>query len=581
MVRYTPTGMLDTGFGSGGRADLPDLVYLSVAEHDGAYYALTYRTEPDTPAPIVIKVTASGAIDTSFGTDGQATGVPSACGHQPRDIAFAAGFVYLAASVPDVFPSACGAPYPVEINRFTSAGDLDPEYGESGRLLVDELDGLTIQQGGLTGVGLDGRLLLTVQTLPEGGRPAVTGVVGLRGTREVAGTFVPVRPRRVLDTRVGVGAEAGAVTAKGTLDLSLAGDRRSGVPEAGAGAVVLNLTVADPTADGFVAVYPTGSPPPLSGNLPVHAGRTIANLVTVPLGAGGAVSVRNDSAGPAQLVVEVVGYYVDGTAIEPGSFSPLGPARLLDTRDGTGAAAGPVPAAGVLDLAVAGRGGVPPEGAAAVVLSVTVTEPVANGSITVYPTGSTAPLTSSLSFTAGQSISGLVTSRLGAGGAVSVRNGSASAEHLVADIVGYYVAGTPAASGAFVALDPARVLDTHPVPAFGRFDLGLVGVGGVPTADVGAVMMSVTVTGSASSGFISVNPRGGPPARVANLSFTTGQTVANVVIVPVSVRGEVSFSNASAGDANLVVDVVGYFLASPDNGLAASGDQQNLPGRAA
>jgi len=62
------------------------------------------------------------------------------------------------------------------------------------------------------------------------------------------------------------------------------------------------------------------------------------------------------------------------------SVLSLSPSRILDTRVGNGAPVGKVAAGGVLDLEVAGRGGVPESGAVAVVLNVTVTEPGAAGS---------------------------------------------------------------------------------------------------------------------------------------------------------------------------------------------------------
>src|SRR5262249_46297693 len=70
-------------------------------------------------------------------------------------------------------------------------------------------------------------------------------------------------------------------------------------------------------------------------------------------------------------------------ATPAGGFVPLAPARVLDTRNGTGAPTGAVAAGGVVDLAITGHGGVPGSGVSAVVLNVTVTEPRADGYVTV------------------------------------------------------------------------------------------------------------------------------------------------------------------------------------------------------
>jgi len=89
---------------------------------------------------------------------------------------------------------------------------------------------------------------------------------------------------------------------------------------------VLNLTATDAAGAGFVTIWPAGSPRPLASALNVNApGATVSNQVTVPLGAGGIVSIYTQAG--TQLVADVAGYYVAG-----GGFKALMPARMLDTR---------------------------------------------------------------------------------------------------------------------------------------------------------------------------------------------------------------------------------------------------------
>ncbi|MET8311355.1 hypothetical protein ABZV00_31805, partial [Micromonospora sp. NPDC005173] len=145
----------------------------------------------------------------------------------------------------------------------------------------------------------------------------------------------------------------------------------------------------------------------------------------------------------------------------PGAFVPLSPSRLLDTRDGTGGPKAAVAAHGTVSLTVAGHGGVPATGVGAVVLNVTVTGPTTAGFVTVYPTGSTRPTASNLNFTAKQTIPNLVVAKVGTGGAINLYNGSSGTVHLVADVAGYYLGGTPSTPGAFVPLSPSRLLDTR------------------------------------------------------------------------------------------------------------------------
>jgi hypothetical protein len=101
-----------------------------------------------------------------------------------------------------------------------------------------------------------------------------------------ASAYVPVTPYRILDTRFGLGFPLRRVNAGEAFTLQL-----TDVP-AGSSAVVLNLTVTAPTASGFVTVYPTGVALPNASSINVDAaGQTIANLVTVPIGANGTVDI--------------------------------------------------------------------------------------------------------------------------------------------------------------------------------------------------------------------------------------------------------------------------------------------------
>lgn len=381
-----------------------------------------------------------------------------------------------------------------------------------------------------------------------------------------AGAFVTLAPSRVLDTRISLGAP-GPVPAGGTVDVTIAG--KGGVPLTGAAAVVLNVTVTDTTAPGYITVYPSGTPRPVASNLNFVAGTTIPNLVTVMIGTDGKVLMANGSVGSVQLVADVAGYYAAGTPTIPGAYVALAPSRLLDTRSGNGAPAGPVaPIVGEVSLQVTGRGGVPVSGVSAVVINATVTDTSAPGYITVYPSGTSKPLASNLNFTAGQTIANLVTVQVGADGKIVLANGSGRSVDLVADVAGYYLDGVATQPGTFVSLAPNRILDTRigngapgPVVANGTVTLGVDGRGGVPTTLVGAVVLNVTVTNPTSSGFITVYPSGTAMPLASNLNYVAGQTVPNLVIVTVGSNGAVSFTNASGGTVDLVADVAGYFNA--------------------
>jgi len=123
-----------------------------------------------------------------------------------------------------------------------------------------------------------------------------------------AGTFgSSAAPARVLDTRSGIGAPKLAVAGGGTVVLQVTG--RGGIPASGVSAVVLNVTVAAPTALGFVTAFGDGKTRPWVSNVNFVKAQTVPNLVIAPVGANGRVALYNGSAGSIQLIADVSGYY--------------------------------------------------------------------------------------------------------------------------------------------------------------------------------------------------------------------------------------------------------------------------------
>jgi hypothetical protein len=452
-------------------------------------------------------------------------------------------------------------------HRFTSAGTVDSAFGTDGVMAVDEIGGaLTYYPFGL-GLQPSGELLVGLGVAVPGPVWALPAAVRMNDDMvhvdRVPGAFASLAPARILDTRTGNGAPVAKVPANGVLDLQVVG--RGGVPAAAASAVVLNVTVTEPGAAGFVTVFPTGTTAPLASNLNFVGGQTIANLVTVKLGTDGKVSFKNGSPQPVHLVADIAGFYAGGEVTEPGAFASLVPDRLLDTRVGTGVAApGPVASQASVPLQVNGRGGVPSDGVAAIVLNVTVTGPTGAGFVTAYPNGTVAPLASNLNFVAGQTIPNMVTVKVGSDGKVLLRNGSGGSLDLVADVAGYYLAGEATQPGTFVPLDPARLFDTRDrvyapwgVGSFESVYSAVAGEGGVPTTGVAAAVLNVTAVNALSSGYLTVYPAAVFPPLASNVNFGNWQTIPNQVIVKVA--DGVAFLNGSPSGVHIVADVAGYF----------------------
>ena len=349
-------------------------------------------------------------------------------------------------------------------------------------------------------------------------------------------------PARILNTRSGVGVRAGRVVNQ-SVELQVTG--AGGVPSSGVSSVSMNVTVTDTSAGdagGYVTVYPCGALPDAS-NLNFIAGQTIPNAVITPVSASGKVCFY--VYGGAHLIADVNGWSAPGSG-----FTPVNPARILNTRGGSRVVNSST------ELQVTGVGAIPSSGVGAVSLNVTVTTTTAGdagGYVTVYPCG-TLPDASNLNFIAGQTIPNAVITPVSASGKVCfyVYGGA----HLIADINGWYATGN-----GFVGVTPARVLNTRGANRVvgTTKELQVTGVGVIPASGVGAVSLNVTVTDTTADdfgGYVTVYPCGTRP-EASNLNFISGQTIPNAVITPVSASGKVCFY--VFGGAHLIADINGYY----------------------
>jgi hypothetical protein len=246
-------------------------------------------------------------------------------------------------------------------------------------------------------------------------------------------------------------------------------------------------------------------------------------------------------------------------------YTPVSPDRILDTRVGTGTGKiAPVGPNGTLTLSIPTVDGVPADDMSAVVMNVTVTSPTKSGNLTVYPGAGSAPLVSNLNFSAGETVPNLVTTQV-SDGQVSFHNNSGGTVEVVADLEGFYAQG----GYGYQPGTPTRVLDTRngtgvkgPVAAEWVLRLNLSGK--VP-AGAAAAVINLTVTEPQKSGHLTAYPDGAPRPNASNLNFSAGETVPNLVIVPLT-NDVADIANASPGTVQMVADLEGYFFSSaPDS----------------
>ncbi|MEO8697453.1 MAG: hypothetical protein ABI658_28385, partial [Acidimicrobiales bacterium] len=314
--------------------------------------------------------------------------------------------------------------------------------------------------------------------------------------------------------------------------------------------VVLNVTVDGPEANGFLTVFPCGSPIPLASNANFVEGQTVPNSVTAAVGANGKVCIYTTAM--TNIIVDLNGAYSPTEG--GGKLFDLTPARLLDTRgEGMKLEAGHIRA-----VRVAGEGGVPAD-ATAVVLNITVDNPDTRGFVTVFPCGFALPDASNLNFLTGQTIANSTT--VGVDNAGMVCFYTSATTHLIVDVNAAY---SPAfGTGELTWMEPTRLLDSRrsgaKVIGGSIVELVVAGVAGVPMGAT-AVALNVTVDSPDAGGYLTVFPCGVAMPNASNLNFVAAQTVPNAVLAAVGVGGKVCFFVTA--NAHLIVDVNAAYVPS-------------------
>ena len=124
----------------------------------------------------------------------------------------------------------------------------------------------------------------------------------------------------------------------------------------------------------------------------------------------------------------------------PSAFHTLSSCRVIDTRNANGPTGGPILAANAVRIfPVAGSCGIPAD-ARAVSANLTVAGSSAQGAIRVYPTDTGIPVSSAISFRAGQARSNIAMTTLATDGTgtIGVKNDAPGTVHLILDVSGYF-----------------------------------------------------------------------------------------------------------------------------------------------
>ncbi len=224
-------------------------------------------------------------------------------------------------------------------------------------------------------------------------------------------------------------------------------------------------------------------------------------------------------------------------------------------------------------------------------LEITTTNSAGNGLLVVYPAGQPAPRTTDINFTAGKTITQLVSIPLGVGGEVDFS--ATAGTEVIVDFLGVSYDGFYAGVATSHASDQARVADSRTPTAYcacrpiAPHSIGYAGfyndINGNPTgvlAGTDGVSVHITALGPAGLGYLTAWPsvanvgaaipptNPGPPPVTTSVSFSAGISSGNDVIVAPAkdVNGQqygyFAIYNGSSVTLNYLVDLHGYSTGS-------------------
>jgi hypothetical protein len=302
----------------------------------------------------------------------------------------------------------------------------------------DRANAVTVALGSGGGGGALGTLSITYAA-PKAGATAhvIFDVTGYFVPDASGATYFALTPTRILDTRDGTGL-SGASSSHVARTFAVRG--HGGVPS-NATAVTGNLTVTQQTSLGFLFIGPIAANNPTSSNLNFPLNDDRANAVTVALSGTGTLSITYaaPTTGPtAHVLFDVTGYFLPDAS--GAKYVPLTPARILDTRYGTGLS-GPSSSHVARTFAVASRRGVAAS-ATAVTGNLTVTQQTSLGYLSIGPVPLNNPTSSTLNFPLNDDRANAVTVALGTDGTLSVTYAAPTigpTAQVIFDVTGYFV----------------------------------------------------------------------------------------------------------------------------------------------
>jgi hypothetical protein len=303
----------------------------------------------------------------------------------------------------------------------------------------------------------------------------------------------------------------------------------AGVPNGTAG-VVVRLTAANASGNGYLLTYPCDGSAPLASVLSFRQGGGAVGSATVRV-VNGQVCLMSNVRVKAKVEV-LAAQSASGVGLVPMTAT-----RVLDTRSTARLVPG---SQAQISNATLGL----PAGTQAATVTVTFVNPAAAGTFSMgfcgqgpWTTPFTSDTISSFSITMRTSASGWCLS-------------STAETDVLVDVTAAW-----AGSSKLATVDPLRIYDSRGAGAFGPAPraVQVAGLGGVPAGATSAVLSLTLVTGGSATSLF---------AHPCNEGWASGNVVAapanrvTTVVVPVRLSGgQVCLSSINAAD--VIVDVVG------------------------
>ena len=369
---------------------------------------------------------------------------------------------------------------------------------------------------------------------------------------------LPVTPCRLVDTRPQNGG-SGPILGGTFQSFPIPQEGGCNIPTSAA-AYSLNVSVVPQGPLGYLTIWPTGESQPLVATLNSLDGRIKADAAIVPAGTGGAVSVYVTNT--TNVILDINGYFAPASGSTL-AFYPLPPCRVADTRNssypqGLGPPYLPGHTERQFPILNATSCNIP-SSAEAYSLNFSVVPHGGLGYMTVWPTGQTRPLVSTLNDIPGTIIANAAIVPAGTGGDVSVYPSNDT--DVIIDINGFFA--QPGIGGlSLYTATPCRVIDTRKIGNGQPFSGNLtppVDVVNSPCGVPGTALaydLNATVVPTGALGYLTLWPDGEPKPLVSTLNALDGSITNNMAIVP-SINGKVDAY--ASGLTQLILDISSYF----------------------